>query len=111
MPWDARDTMSLRSEFVLFASQDGANLRALCRHFNISPSTGYKWLRRWTQEGAAGLADRSRAPLHSPRRTDDRVTDLLRMATAPMNAGAPVRLSAGLRTADTFCPRSAPCTT
>ncbi|PXW49895.1 hypothetical protein DFO55_12286, partial [Grimontella sp. AG753] len=31
MPWDARDTMSLRSEFVLFASQDGANLRALCR--------------------------------------------------------------------------------
>ncbi|XWJ88948.1 IS481 family transposase [Phytobacter ursingii] len=80
MPWDARDTMSLRSEFVLFASQDGANLRALCRHFNISPSTGYKWLRRWTEEGAAGLADRSRAPLHSPRRTDDRVTDLLRMA-------------------------------
>jgi transposase-like protein len=51
--------MSLRSEFVLFASQDGANLRALCRHFNISPSTGYKWLRRWTEEGAAGLADRS----------------------------------------------------
>ncbi|TCW47529.1 Homeodomain-like domain-containing protein, partial [Phytobacter diazotrophicus] len=53
MPWDARDTMSLRSEFVLFASQDGANLRALCRHFNISPSTGYKWLRRWTEDGAA----------------------------------------------------------
>ena len=80
MPWDARDTMSLRSEFVLFASQDGANLRALCRHFNISPSTGYKWLRRWTEDGAAGLADRSRAPLHSPRRTDDSITDLLRMA-------------------------------
>jgi transposase len=72
--------MSLRSEFVLFASQDGANLRALCRHFNISPSTGYKWLRRWTEDGAAGLADRSRAPLHSPRRTDDSITDLLRMA-------------------------------
>ena len=26
MPWDARDTMSLRSDFVLFASQDGANV-------------------------------------------------------------------------------------
>ncbi|WP_395677714.1 hypothetical protein, partial [Enterobacter sp.] len=24
MSWDARDTMSLRTEFVLFASQDGA---------------------------------------------------------------------------------------
>lgn len=30
MPWDARDTMSLRTEFVLFASQDGANIRSLC---------------------------------------------------------------------------------
>ncbi len=47
MPWDARDTMSLRTEFVLFASQDGANIRSLCRHFGISPATGYKWLRRW----------------------------------------------------------------
>ncbi|MGS6183946.1 hypothetical protein, partial [Enterobacter sichuanensis] len=33
MPWDARDTMSLRTEFVLFASQDGANIRSLCRRF------------------------------------------------------------------------------
>lgn len=48
MPWDARDTMSLRSEFVLFALQDGANIRSLCRHFGISPATGYKWLARWS---------------------------------------------------------------
>ncbi|EPK0778352.1 helix-turn-helix domain-containing protein, partial [Enterobacter bugandensis] len=47
MPWDARDTMSLRTEFVLFASQDGANIRSLCRQFGISPATAYKWLRRW----------------------------------------------------------------
>ncbi len=47
MPWDERDTMSLRSEFVLFASQDGANIRALCRLYGISPATGYKWLHRW----------------------------------------------------------------
>ena len=80
MPWDARDTMSLRSEFVLFASQDGANIRALCRRFGISPATGYKWLHRWTEEGITGLVDRSRAPHHSPARTDDSIIDLLRMA-------------------------------
>ncbi len=68
MPWDARDTMSLRTEFVLFASQDGANIRSLCRRFGISPATGYKWLRRWAQEGAAGLQDRPRIPHHSPNR-------------------------------------------
>lgn len=49
MPWDARDTMSLRTEFVLFASQDGANIRFLCRQFGISPATGYKWLQRWAE--------------------------------------------------------------
>lgn len=82
MPWDARDTMSLRTEFVLFASQDEANIRALCRRFGISPATGYKWLNRWSQEGPAGLADRSRAPHHSPNRSPGDMTDLLRMAHA-----------------------------
>ncbi len=52
MPWEARDTMSLRSEFVLFASQEGANIRSLCRHYGISPATGYKWLKRWAEEGS-----------------------------------------------------------
>lgn len=82
MPWDARDTMSLRTEFVLFASQDGANIRALCRHYGISPATGYKWLRRWLDEGAPGLIDRPRIPRHSPGRSPDNTTDLLRMAHA-----------------------------
>ena len=54
MPREARDTMSLRSEFVLFASQEGANIRSLCRHYGISPATGYKWLKRWTEEGLSG---------------------------------------------------------
>lgn len=82
MPWDARDTMSLRTEFVMFASQDGANIRALCRHYGISPATAYKWLRRWADDGGPGLLDRSRAPRHSPNQTPDATTDLLRIAHA-----------------------------
>lgn len=82
MPWDARDTMSLRFEFVHFASQDEANIRDLCRRFGISPTTGYKWLSRWSQEGSAGLADRSRQPHHSPARTGDHIVSLLKMAHA-----------------------------
>ena len=53
--------MSLRREFVELARQPDANIRALCRRFDISPKTGYKWLNRYTQEDASAnaLCDRS----------------------------------------------------
>jgi transposase InsO family protein len=34
----------------------------LCKRFEISRRTGYKWLARYRAEGEAGLADRSRRP-------------------------------------------------
>ncbi len=69
MPWKEVSTMSLRREFVELAQQEGANRRALCRRFGISPTTGYRWLHRYQAAGAAGLQDRSRRPHHSPHRT------------------------------------------
>lgn len=69
MPWDTKDTMSLREEFVCLASQEGANRRELCRRFGISAQTAYKWLARYGHEGQAGLVDRPRRPQHSPRET------------------------------------------
>ena len=35
----------------------------------VSRATAYKWLRRWREEGLAGLADRSSRPHRCPRRT------------------------------------------
>ncbi len=72
MSWDSKNTMELRLEFVKFAMQEGANRRALCRQYGISPKTGYKWIRRAEQRDAE-LADRPRRPVHSPTRT---ATDL-----------------------------------
>lgn len=73
MVWTEKCTVSLRQEFVCLARQEGANVRALCRQFGISPKTGYKWLGRF--EAAAGAAqalhDRSRRPLSSPARSSD----------------------------------------
>lgn len=69
MPWNAKDTMNLREEFVLLARQEGANRRELCRRFCISPQTAYKWLARHEQQGRDGLSDRSRRPASSPRLT------------------------------------------
>jgi transposase InsO family protein len=69
MPWREATPMSERREFVRFASQEGASMSALCRRFGISRKTGYKWLARYRDAGPAGLADRSRRPRASPRRT------------------------------------------
>ena len=69
MPWQEVSAMTLRGEFVALAQQEGANRRALCRRFGISPTTGYKWLRRYQAQGHAGLQDRSRRPRHRPRHT------------------------------------------
>lgn len=68
MPWLEVSVMELRREFVMLARQENANLAALCRGFGISRKTGYKWLAR-AIGGAAELADQSRRPRHSPRRT------------------------------------------
>jgi transposase InsO family protein len=62
--------MSLREEFVVFASQPGANIAALCRSAGISRKTGYKWLARRRAAPDLPLADCSRRPLRSPGRTD-----------------------------------------
>lgn len=62
--------MSLRREFCELASQDDANVSALCKRFRISRKTGYKMLERFRAEGEAGLANRSRRPTVSPRLSD-----------------------------------------
>jgi transposase InsO family protein len=69
MPWKEVSTMSLRKAFVELAEQDHMNLSELCRQFGISRKTGYKWLKRYREGGEIGLADRSRRPHSSPKRT------------------------------------------
>lgn len=69
MPWRARSVMSLRREFIIQAQQEGANISGLSQRYGISRKTGYKWLARYRAAGVAGLADQSRQPQRSPRRT------------------------------------------
>ncbi len=69
MPWEDRSVMSQRLEFVLAASQPGANITALCTQHGISRTTAYTWLHRFQDAGAVGLRDQSRRPHHSPRKT------------------------------------------
>ena len=73
MPWKETTTMSLRTEFIHLAKIEESNISRLCRRFGISRKTGYKWLRRYQEGGESSLADRSRRPHRSPRRSPEEI--------------------------------------
>lgn len=71
MPWKESTTMSSRLEFVMLARAPKANIAALCRAFQVSRKTAYKWLERFEALGAEGLSDQSRKPRSSPASSSD----------------------------------------
>lgn len=71
MPWRASSVSELRRLFVQQVAELGRPLAAVCREHGISRKTGYKWLVRYRLAPEASLADQSRRPRASPRRTVD----------------------------------------
>ncbi len=51
-----------RHRKIRWYEEQGRRVRLTCRHFGISSSTFYKWLRRYQRLGPAGLEERSRRP-------------------------------------------------
>src|SRR5262245_47632986 len=54
---------------VLQQAADDGNVARGCRRFGISRKSFDKWKRRHVEHGDAGLCDRARVPLQSPRAT------------------------------------------
>jgi transposase InsO family protein len=73
MPWEEKTVMDQRKEFVRLATQEGANIRELCRRYGVGKTTAYKWLSRYEKLGEGGLKDQSRRPINSPKRSIERV--------------------------------------
>ena len=74
MPWRTESVMDQRIEFVLRAADGEEAIAELCRDYGISRPTGYLWLNRYHAAGSVnGLAEGSRRPLQSPRRTAEKV--------------------------------------
>jgi len=72
--------MSQRFEFINLALQEGSNISELCRRFDISRKTGYKFIKRFKEDGIDGLADQSKRPKRSPnsttKTTEKKILDL-----------------------------------
>lgn len=70
MPWKTESVMEQRLLFVIAARERAETMSSLCQRYGIARQTGYKWLQRYEQSGTvASLAEQSRRPHHSPRRT------------------------------------------
>ncbi|WKW11364.1 leucine zipper domain-containing protein [Pseudogemmatithrix spongiicola] len=69
---NARLTAWGRAELVRRVVLDGEPVRAVAAALHISPSTAYKWLRRFAAGGWAALADRSSRPRQLPPEVDSR---------------------------------------
>ena len=93
MSWKECDRVSLRQEFVSLASAEGVNFTTLCHRFGISRKTGYKWVSRFSAEGEAGLADRTRRPhtFRSPTASEIEEAVLLLRDEHPAWGGRKIR--------------------
>lgn len=66
MPWRKNSVMDQREEFVLRVLNEEIPFSRLCKEYGIARKTGYKWKRRFLEEGKQGLFEKSRKPKTSP---------------------------------------------
>jgi putative transposase len=77
MPWRETSTMDERLRFVQDVHRPGWSIAELCRRYEVSRKTGYKWLRAYERAGPMGLADGSHRPHGSPQATSPTVVRLI----------------------------------
>jgi transposase InsO family protein len=73
MPWKEVKTMDERIGFISDYLNQYFTITELCKRYNISRTTGYKWIDRYIHSGPDALLNRSRKPHHSPTKTPDEI--------------------------------------
>jgi len=75
MGWTETCAVDERMRFMMAIEAGEETFAQACRRFGISRKTGCKWRSRYREQGVAGLADRSRAPLSHPQAIDDQIAE------------------------------------
>jgi putative transposase len=77
MPWREICPMDERVGFIVEVVRGELSMTELCRRYEISRKTGYKWWQRFENGGKSSLANRSRAPNNHPNATDGAIASIL----------------------------------
>jgi len=89
MPWHKTNPVNERLKFVAAAQSGRRTMTELCAEYGISRKTGYKYLKRYAEEGLEALRERSRAPHTRPNQTSERVeAAILRVRKAHLTWGS-----------------------
>jgi len=73
--------MDVRLRFVQDVHRPGWSIAEVCRRYQVSRKTGYKWLERYAKAGPAGLDDRSHRPYTCPHATPAPIVQMTRAAS------------------------------
>ena len=85
-----------RLQFIEECRSQEWSMAEVCRRFEISRKTGYKWVNRYAAGGLDALQDGSHAPHHNPRQVLEEVEDAIVEARGKHPHWGPVKLRAWL---------------
>jgi len=71
------EQVEFREELMKLGQQPGTNIRELCRRFQVSPKTYYKWRWRYQRQANEGLKNQPRRPQHSPRKSPAEIEEAI----------------------------------
>ena len=75
MPWKETSTLEQRKKLIARWQAGEETVAELCREYEISRQTGYKWIQRFERGGESGLEELSRAPHKAARAIAERVAE------------------------------------
>jgi transposase InsO family protein len=110
MPWKETCPMSERAEFIVECARGELSMSELCRKYEISRKTGYKWWERFHAGGRPALRDRSRAAATHPNTTPEAVERMVVELRKAHPTWGPRKLGAWLQLHHPRMPRPSPST-
>ena len=96
MSWKETSVVDERWQFIEECKCQEWSMAEVCRRFEISRKTGYKWLGRYESGGMEALQDGSHAPHENPRRVVEEVEEAIVKARGKHPHWGPVKLRAWL---------------